>query len=47
MNRFQSWNLQLARDYINSRTGSSFVVLKLAKRKEAKLLAAVAAAGLC
>jgi hypothetical protein len=33
-------------DYIDSRTGSSFVVLRLAKRKEAKLLAAVAAAGL-
>src|SRR3982751_2713068 len=33
-------------DYIDSRTGSSSVVFRLAKRKEAKLIAAVAAAGL-
>jgi hypothetical protein len=33
-------------DYIDSRTGSSLALVRLAKRKEAKLLAAVAAAGL-
>jgi hypothetical protein len=33
-------------DYIDSRTGSSLALVRLAKRKEAKLLAAIAAAGL-
>lgn len=33
-------------DYIDSRTGSSLVVVRLARRMEGKLLAAVAAAGL-
>ena len=43
---FRSWNLQVMTGYIDSQTGRSLVLLSLAKSREARVAAALAAAGL-